>query len=113
MSVPGPQPTIVNFTRDSINTLTISAATDGSGTLLTSANTSWYVTVTDWASGASILARTPMTYSGTAGKWTVDLAAAVWGTPYDDRLLTLEEFDQNGSGGAVRLTEYRLARASA
>ena len=112
MSVPGPAPAIKTFTKDSINTLTITGATDGSGTSLTSANTTFYVTVTDWASGSSILAQTAMTYSGTAGKWTYDIAAAVWGTPYDDRYVLIQEYDQNGNSGAVRLTLDFLARAA-
>ena len=112
MSVPGPAPSIQYFTRDSIHTITIAGSTDGAGTALDNTNASWYVTVTDWASGAGILSRTPMVYSGTPGKWTYDVAASVWGTPYDDRYVLCEEFDETGSGGTLRLTKDFLARAS-
>ena len=113
MPTPGPTPSIKTFTKDSINTLTISGSTDGSGASLDNTNASWYVTVTDWGSGASVLTRTAMTYSGTPGKWTYDLAATLWSTPYDDRYVLCEEFDQTGSGGVLRLTLDFIARASA
>lgn len=103
---------MLNFTKDSINTLTITGAADGAGTLLTSANATLFVTVSDWASGASILAQTAMTYSGTAGKWSYDIPAANWATPYEDRYVLVQMYDQSGSGGAVRLTKDFLARAT-
>lgn len=111
MAVPGPQPSTQYFTKDSVNTLTVSGVKDGAGAALDDTNASVYVTVTDWGSGASILPQTALTYSGTPGTWARDIAATVWTTPYDDRYVLVQEFDETGPSGTLRLTLDFIARA--
>ena len=108
-----PDLSVQTVQQDSIVTVAIAGTKDGTGALLDNTNASWYVTVTDAASGASILPQTPMTYSGTPGAWSYNVPATDWGTPYDDRKVVCQEYDETGSGGTLRLTLACLGRIAA
>lgn len=88
----------------SIHTATVAGLKNAAGTLLTNTDALCRVAVYD-KDGATLLAPTAMTYSGTPGTWTYDIAAAIFtraSAPWD---VQVQVFDAAGT------TLYLTARS--
>ena len=86
----------LQYRRNALNRLLITGLTGPTGALLTSANTTVYVTLADAYTRASIQAQTPMTYAASPGAWFYDK------TPWSGEpvvLMAIDVYDNTGSGG--------------
>jgi hypothetical protein len=86
--------------RDSMLVITLSAAKDGKGNAVTSANASAWLTIVDTVTGLTVLNQASMPWASADAAWEYTAAAALF-TPYRSLEIIAQLYDVTGLSGTL------------